>query len=46
MFKILITDDIGPAGLAMLQTAKDVEYDVVKLPNPEKMLQIMGDYDV
>lgn len=45
MFKILITDDIGPAGLAMLQTAKDVNYDVVKLPNPEKMLQIIGDYD-
>jgi D-3-phosphoglycerate dehydrogenase len=45
MFKILITDDIGPAGLAMLQTAKDVNYDIVKLPNPEKMLQIIGDYD-
>jgi D-3-phosphoglycerate dehydrogenase len=45
MFKILITDDIGPAGLAMLQTAKEVNYDVVTLPSPEKMLQIIGDYD-
>ena len=32
MHRILITDDIGPAGLALLDAAKDVQFDVVKLP--------------
>ncbi len=45
MFKLLITDDIGPAGLAMLGAANDLHYDVVKLPSPEKLLQIIGEYD-
>ncbi len=45
MFKILITDDIGPAGLAMLEGAADVRHDLIKLPPPEKLLQIIGDYD-
>ncbi len=45
MFKVLITDDIGPSGLARLQAAQDVHHDVVKLPSPEKMLQIIGEYD-
>ncbi len=30
MHNILITDDIGPAGLALLDAATDVHYDVVK----------------
>lgn len=35
MHRVLITDDIGPAGLALLATADDVQYDVLKLPPPE-----------
>ncbi len=45
MFKILITDDIGPAGLALLDAATDVKYDIVKLPSREKLIEIIGDYD-
>jgi D-3-phosphoglycerate dehydrogenase len=45
MFRILITDDIGPAGLALLKAATDVQHDTVKLPSPEKLLQIVGNYD-
>ncbi len=45
MFNILITDDLGAAGLALLETATDVHYDIVKLPGPEKLLQIIGGYD-
>jgi hypothetical protein len=30
MFKILITDDIGPAGLALLEGAQDVQYNILK----------------
>ena len=45
MHRILITDDIGPAGLARLDAANDVQYDVLKLPPPEKMLEVIGDYD-
>jgi D-3-phosphoglycerate dehydrogenase len=45
MHKILITDDIGPAGLALLDGANDVQYDVVKLPPREKLIAIIGAYD-
>ena len=45
MHKILITDDIGSAGLALLDAAHDVKYDVVKLPTREKMLDLIGEYD-
>lgn len=45
MFKILITDDIGAAGLALLEAAADVHHDLVKLPSPEKLLRMIGDYD-
>lgn len=45
MFRILITDDIGPAGLALLKDAADVAHDVVKLPAPEKLREIIGAYD-
>jgi D-3-phosphoglycerate dehydrogenase len=45
MHKILITDDIGPAGLALLDAANDVKYDVIKLPSREKLLAIIGEYD-
>ncbi|RPJ42517.1 MAG: phosphoglycerate dehydrogenase, partial [Deltaproteobacteria bacterium] len=45
MFRILITDDIGPAGLTLLNAAADVEHDTVKLPSPEKLREIIGAYD-
>src|SRR5512143_1747468 len=45
MHRILITDDIGPAGLALLDAANDVQYDVVKLPPREKLIEIIGEYD-
>ncbi len=45
MHQILITDDIGPAGLALLDAANDIRYDVVKLPAREKLLDIIGNYD-
>src|SRR5512139_3167099 len=45
MHRILITDDIGPAGLALLDAANDMQYDVAKLPSPEKLIEIIGDYD-
>ena len=45
MHNILITDDIGPAGLALLEAASDVHYDVVKLPAPEKLASLIGAYE-
>ena len=45
MGRILITDDIGPAGLALLAAADDMQYDVLKLPPPEKLLDVIGGYD-
>ena len=45
MHRILITDDIGPAGLALLDTANDVQYDVIKLPSHDKLIEIIGEYD-
>src|SRR5512135_329634 len=45
MHKILITDDIGPAGLALLDAANDVQYTVMKLPPPEKLIEVIGEYD-
>jgi D-3-phosphoglycerate dehydrogenase len=45
MHKVLITDDIGPAGLALLDSATDVQYDVVKLPPRDRLLAIIGEYE-
>jgi len=45
MYRILITDDIGPAGLGLLNQANDVKYDVVKLPSREKLIDLIGEYD-
>lgn len=46
MYRILITDDLGRDGLARLDGAEDVQYDVVKLPSRQKLLEMIGDYDV
>jgi D-3-phosphoglycerate dehydrogenase len=45
MHKLLITDDIGPAGLALLDVSTDVDYDVVKLPGRDQLLEIVGNYE-
>lgn len=45
MFKVLITDDLGTAGLSLLEAAADIQHDLVKLPSAEKLLQIIPDYD-
>ncbi|NWF56166.1 MAG: phosphoglycerate dehydrogenase [Syntrophaceae bacterium] len=45
MFRILITDDLGRAGLNLLEAAADVKHDLLKLPTPEKLMQTIGDYD-
>ncbi len=45
MFRILITDDIGRAGLTLLEAAADVQYDLIKIPSPERLIQTIGDYD-
>ena len=42
MHRILITDDIGPAGLALLDAANDVQYEVVKLPSRETLNEILA----
>jgi len=45
MFRILITDDIGRAGLTLLEAAAGVQYDLMKLPTPETLIQTIGGYD-
>ena len=45
MFRVLITDDLGAEGLALLDQATDVKYDVVKLPDHAKLNDLIGEYD-
>ena len=45
MYRVLITDDISPVGLELLDQSDDVKYDVVKLPDHQQLLAIIGDYD-
>ena len=45
MYRILITDDLGPAGLALLDAADDIQYDVVKLPRHDTLTEVIGEYD-
>ncbi len=44
-YKILITDDISAQGLAHLDTAKNVTYDVVKGLTPKALAQRIPGYD-
>ena len=44
-FRILITDDISPAGLALLQEAPDISVDIVKRPDHARLLELIGGYD-
>lgn len=45
MYRILITDDLGPAGLALLDAADDIQYDVIKLPRHDTLTEVIGEYD-
>ncbi len=45
MYRILITEDIGPAGLALIDEADDAAYDMIHLPERKKLLEIIGNYD-
>jgi len=45
MYRILITEDIGPAGLALIDEAEDAEYDMIHLPPKDKLMEIIGNYD-
>ena len=45
MNRILITDDLGTDGLALLDQAADIQYDVVKTPKRDKLIEIIGEYD-
>ena len=45
MYRILITEDIGPAGLALIDEAEDAEYEMIHLPPRDKLIEIIGNYD-
>jgi D-3-phosphoglycerate dehydrogenase len=44
-YKILITDDLSPQGLAHLENSNDVEFDIVKGLTPETLAQRIPGYD-
>lgn len=44
-YRILITDDLSAQGLALLESAGDVTYDVVKGVTPENLAQHIPGYD-
>jgi D-3-phosphoglycerate dehydrogenase len=44
-YKILITDDLSVEGLAYLDAAEDVSYDVVQGLTPESLARHIPDYD-
>ncbi len=44
-FKILITDDVSPQGLAHLKESADIEFDLVKGLNSETLAQCIPGYD-
>src|SRR5439155_20110950 len=45
MFHILITDDISPAGLALLKSAPDVRLEVVTRPGSAQLLDLIRHCD-
>ncbi len=44
-YKILITDDLSPQGIARLESAEDVEFDLVKGLTPETLAARIPGYD-
>jgi len=45
MFRILVTDDIGEHGIAVLQAAEDVVCDLKTELTPDQLLEIISDYE-
>lgn len=45
MFKILITDDLSPQALTLLDEAKNVTYDVIKGLSEAELTEKIADYD-
>ncbi len=43
--KILITDDLSPQGLARLEDAEDIEFDIIKGLSPEEFVKTIPPYD-
>lgn len=44
-YKILVTDDLSPQAIELLETAPDLVYDIVFRPSQEQLRQIIADYD-
>lgn len=44
-YRILITDDLSPQGLARLESAGDTEFDIIKGLTPESLAQRIAGYD-
>jgi D-3-phosphoglycerate dehydrogenase len=44
-FKVLITDDLSPQGLALLEAAEDVDFDIVKDLTPATLAEHIPGYD-
>ncbi len=45
MYKILVTDDLSPQALELLETAGDAGYDLVRRPAPQELRRIIPNYD-
>ncbi len=44
-YKILITDDLSPQGLALLEAAEDIQFDIVKGLTPATLAERIPGYD-
>lgn len=44
-YKILITDDISPQGLSLLESAEDITFDVIKGLKPDTLAETIPGYD-
>src|SRR6185436_17682226 len=45
MMRILVTDEVDPEGVALLQAVREFKVDVVPTLPPAELLQRIGDYD-
>lgn len=44
-YRILVTDEVDPEGVALLTAVKELQVDVLPTQPPAKLLEIIGDYD-
>jgi D-3-phosphoglycerate dehydrogenase len=44
-YKILITDNLSPQGLARLESAEDIEFDIITGLSPEEFIKTIPPYD-